>query len=131
MYNKSNTSNTLELSFIIRSGESFEERTERTSMNYTRADVTAEVATFAEQGTFDDTSLRIGNGVQAFSFHRHGDEEGSIRETEKGFDVRVSLNVEDDFVSASVRNASTLESAFEILANVEFMKGGGWHNSEQ
>jgi riboflavin kinase/FMN adenylyltransferase len=36
---------------------------------------------------FDDKALQIGNGVQTFSFHRNGDEEGFIRDTDRGFKV--------------------------------------------
>ena len=109
-----------ELSFIIRPEESFDEKIEA-NPNYTHTDITNEIAIFAEE--FDDTSLRIGNGVQAFSFHRYGDEEGSIRETNEGFDVRVSLNVERYFVHARVSYAQSLEEAFKILANIEFGRG--------
>ena len=111
-----------ELSFIVDIEASFDERIEF-APNYIRTDITDEIAAFANQEKFDATSLRIGNGVQAFSFHRDGDEEDSIQETEEGFDVRVELNVGDgNSVSGRVQFASSLEAAFTLLANAEFAR---------
>jgi len=109
--------------------ESFDEFTERTGANDRRSDVTEEISSLAVEDNFGEDSLRIGNGVKAFSFYDDwGD--SSIQEIDTGFDVRVSLNVDGHFVSASVRNAPTLESAFEILTNIEFSLGGGWFDSD-
>lgn len=112
------------LTFVIPAeAEAFVEVTERTSASVTRVDITREIAAFVRQENFDETSLRIGNGVQAFSFHRRGDDEGSIQERGSGWGVGVSLDVAGNFVSARVSSAPSLEAAFEILANVEFARG--------
>ena len=112
-----------ELSFIINLKEDFDQITEENASDYTMTDVTDEIATFANQGSFDEISLRIGNGVQAFSFYRHDTGMDSIRETEEGFTVSLSLNVKGNAVYATVSNASSLELAFEVLASIEFANG--------
>jgi len=109
--------------------ETFDEVMDRISVDNDFLDITAEITSFSNQNDFRETSLRIGNGVEALSFYNQfGDY--SIREWEDGFEVRVSLNIEGISASIRIDNAPTLESAFEILANVEFARGGGWFDSE-
>jgi len=111
-----------ELSFIIYLEETFNQTIEENASDYTFTYITDEIAAFANHENFSDRSLRIGSGIQAVSFYRHATEMNSIRETEEGLTVSVSLNVEGNIVSATVCNASSLEAAFEILANIEFSK---------
>lgn len=117
VYNKSCGS---ELSFIIPIGEMFEERMMENAENYIDTDKTEEIARFGKLENYNETDLRIGNGIQAFSFYRIRWSEYSIRETDEGFRASLSLDVDSHFITASVRYAPSLEAAFEILANVVF-----------
>ena len=121
----------ISLSFIFeaRDGdETFDEVTERLSANNTRSDITEEIATFSNRDDFEEDTFRIGHGVEAFAFYNQfGDY--SIEEWKDGWGVTLSLNVNGIFISTSVDGAPTKERAFEILANVEFARGGGWFDN--
>ena len=109
-----------DLWFMIYLESSFDDEMRKGAERNTDTDVTDKIAAFANQ---DNKSLRIGNGIQAFSYHRHDEKEGSIRKTKEGFEVCVSLNVEGRFISAGAFKVPSFEAAYEILANVEFVRG--------
>ena len=121
------------ISFIMRprgGDETFEDAIQVDSEDFVDVDITKDIAAFSNLNNFDEDSLYIGNGVEAFSFYNQwGDY--SILVREDGWEVRVSLNVDGIFVSARIDHAPTLEDAFEILANIEFSLGGGWFDDEQ
>ena len=127
---------TIILTFSIRprgGDETFDEIMERINEigNFTAfTDISETVASFSNRVDWDRNSLRIGNGVEVFSFY---DQWGyySIEEWESDWELRLSLNIDGYYAFASLSGAPDLESAFEILANIEFSMGGGWFDNEQ
>ena len=123
----------IDLVFIMRprgGEETFDEIIERASTDNTFINITEAITLFSNQLDLDDNSLHIGNSVEAFSFYNEfGDY--SIYEWEDSWIVTLSLNVDGVLVSVLIDHAPTLESAFEILANIEFSMGGGWFDNEQ
>jgi len=121
------------LGFILRArngDETFDEITERLATSDKRSNITEEIAMFFNPENFDENSIRIGNGVEAFSFYNELGHP-SIEEWDDGWQVTLSLDVEGIFITALIDHAPTLEDAFEILANIEFSLGGGWFDGKQ
>ena len=122
----------IRLSFIFeaRDGtETFSEMMAKDADDFIDIDITHEIKELSTSIDSNEDSLRIGHGVEAFAFYNEfGDY--SIYEWEGGWEVRVSLNIDGVFASARIDRAPNQEAAFEILANVEFSRGGKWFDSE-
>ena len=113
-----------ELSFIITLGETFDRIIAEASDDHTLTDITDEIVEFRREENSDVSEFRIGNGIKAFSFYRHSTGLNSVRDDEDGFTASLTLDVEGHAISSTVSNATSLEIAFEALANAEFAKGG-------
>ena len=113
--------NDAEMTFRIQSRETFDGRVEEFLDHLIKTEITDEIAIFVEQENFDERSPRIGNGIQVFTFHICGYE--SIQRTDEGYYVRVALNVSGYYIGVAIRYADSPEAAFEILANIEFVRG--------
>ncbi|MCL2383689.1 MAG: hypothetical protein FWC79_06130 [Oscillospiraceae bacterium] len=114
-----------EIAFLIdyTPSGSFERMIEEFYDTYIFNDVTDRILEVAQIPIPQTEYLRVGSDIKIFEVYPQNSESRFIVETEYGVEVGVVLYVDGEAISAVVHNASSLEVAFKILADVEFTQG--------